>query len=262
MRSQTPQFLTRDMTVLGGWLFADLLLGLMLIFLVAVPPTPKSVTPPPVLQVDAKSLSQHSPQCQGGPDHPSCTVTLQETTGSLGAVDWSVASDMPTARFSPAQGTLEPGQSVPIIISNFPCQDGGFLFSGSKGAVPLNVFWTCTPPPTRLDYHYQKFYLTVHDLPGLLAGTSSAFKDIEQQVRSQSILAGQSVGLAIVYGGAPDPGAQDIGQAQNVAGQVYKILASLGQEGFVFQNASYYGNLYVLSEPDTFVEVDVYFFQK
>ena len=34
----------RDMTILGGWLFADLLLALMVIFLAAQPPFPK--TPP------------------------------------------------------------------------------------------------------------------------------------------------------------------------------------------------------------------------
>lgn len=260
MRARTPQFLTRDMTVLGGWLFADLLLGLMLIFLVAVPPQPKVVPPPPVLQVNVKTLTPQSTQCQGGLSHPSCVITLQETSGSIGSVNWSAVSDMPAAQFSPAQGSLSPGQSIAITIAKFPCQNGGFLFSGSKGAIPLSVFWNCTPPPTRLDYNYQKFYLTIHDLQGLLAGTSSAFADIEQQVRSQSILANQSVGLAIVYGGATSD--QDISQAQQVAGQIYKVLNTLGQDGFVFQNASYYGNLYALNEADTFAEVDVFFFKK
>src|SRR6266487_5927815 len=37
----------RDMTILGGWLFADLLLALMVIFMAAQPPFPKPLPPTP-----------------------------------------------------------------------------------------------------------------------------------------------------------------------------------------------------------------------
>src|SRR5260370_29567810 len=59
MRQQNQRTL-RDMTILGGWLFADLLLALMVIFLAAQPPFPKvlpktptptpTVTPTPTLE--------------------------------------------------------------------------------------------------------------------------------------------------------------------------------------------------------------------
>ena len=43
--------ITRDMTILGGWLFADLLLAFFVIFLAAQPPFPKPVakTPTPTV---------------------------------------------------------------------------------------------------------------------------------------------------------------------------------------------------------------------
>lgn len=58
MRQRDPRTM-RDMTILGGWLFADLLLAFMVIFLAAQPPFPKVVpstptptpTPAPTLAV-------------------------------------------------------------------------------------------------------------------------------------------------------------------------------------------------------------------
>ncbi|HEX7734737.1 MAG TPA: hypothetical protein VF458_07735 [Ktedonobacteraceae bacterium] len=44
MHQQRPR-LARDMTILGGWLFADLLLALAVIFLAAQPPFPKPLVP-------------------------------------------------------------------------------------------------------------------------------------------------------------------------------------------------------------------------
>lgn len=65
MRQHNPRTI-RDMTILGGWLFADLLLAFMVIFLAAQPPFPKIipatptptptpiVTPTPVPRLDFK----------------------------------------------------------------------------------------------------------------------------------------------------------------------------------------------------------------
>lgn len=56
MRQRDPRTM-RDMTILGGWLFADLLLAFMVIFLAAQPPFPKVIpktptpTPTPTLAV-------------------------------------------------------------------------------------------------------------------------------------------------------------------------------------------------------------------
>ncbi len=47
------------------------------------------------------------------------------------------------------------------------------------------------------------------------------------------ILRGRSVGLAIVYGVAPNDA--EIDQALQIATKVYAILKGLGQEGYFFQ---------------------------
>ena len=44
MQQRNPR-ITRDMTILGGWLFADMLLGLVVIFMAAQPPFPKPLIP-------------------------------------------------------------------------------------------------------------------------------------------------------------------------------------------------------------------------
>src|SRR5450432_3433361 len=132
MRSRTFNHPTRDMALLGGWLFADLFLGLMVVFLAAVPPTPKVVLPPPVLQISAQTLKPNDGICTGGISTPSCQLTLRETTSSQGNVNWTASSDMSDkVVFHPSQGTLSPGKSIQITLSAFPCQNGSFTFSGS-----------------------------------------------------------------------------------------------------------------------------------
>ncbi|HEU5228892.1 MAG TPA: hypothetical protein VFU49_13835, partial [Ktedonobacteraceae bacterium] len=64
--------------------------------------------------------------------------------------------------------------------------------------------------------------------------------------------------LAVVYGGAPDTGS--IGQAQQVASKVYRLLGDLGKTDPVFQQASYYVPLYTLGNQQNQISVDVYFF--
>ena len=57
MQQRNPR-LTRDMTILGGWLFADLLLGLVVIFMAAQPPFPKPLIPTVVVSPRATATPQ------------------------------------------------------------------------------------------------------------------------------------------------------------------------------------------------------------
>jgi hypothetical protein len=122
---------------------------------------------------------------------------------------------------------------------------------------------TQTPTPTpepRLDFAYHRITLTNVDFNGLLNNSSSAINDVEQQLRSQNVLHGRSVGLAIVYGGAPTDG--DITQAFAISDKVYAILRSLGHSNFAFQRASYYDHLYVLGNDPGTVVIDVFLFKQ
>jgi hypothetical protein len=268
MRSRTFNHPTRDMALLGGWLFADLFLGLMVVFLAAVPPVPKAILPPPVLQISAQTLRSNDGNCTGGIGAPSCQLTLSETTSSQGSVNWAASSDMSDrVAFHPSQGTLSPGQSIQITLSAFPCQNGSFTFSGSRGAVPVSVDWLCTPPPPpqeRLDFVYKSFSITLQsqDINGLLSDTQVAQNDVKQLIQNaltSSRNANRIAGLAIVYGGAPDT--PSIAEAQNIADKVYNVLKNLGSSNFVFERSSYYQPLYVLGNDPSIVNIDIYFFQ-
>lgn len=119
---------------------------------------------------------------------------------------------------------------------------------------------TPTPTPQRLDFKYHRISLQNVDYNGLLANSQSAINTVEQMIRSQPSLQGQSVGLAIVYGGAPTD--NDISQAYAIADKVRGILQTLGQQGFAFQRASYYDPLYRLGDIPGDVVIDVYLFKK
>jgi hypothetical protein len=249
----------RDMTILGGWLFADLLLGLMVIFLAATPQTP--LPAPPVLEVSPTSLSVDHPNCAGGKSTPRCTIVIGETASSKGSVHWQARSDMGSGIvFSPSEGTLSPGQSREIHISAFPCQNGSFTFTGSRNAMPVSVLWECTPLPERLEKESAGFKLNVSDVQGLLKDSPVVIADLEQQLRGEPKLKGRSVGLAIVAGGTPDVNSSST--AQQVAGKIYQIMRNLGKAGFVFQRSSYYTNLFKLGGEYRLsdVLVDVYRF--
>jgi len=250
----------KDTVLLGGWLFADLLLGLAIIFFAAIPGAQPRPIVVPTLTVSPSTLTANSTNCSGGITQPRCTVTVGETPASIGNMTWTASSDITnTISFSPAGGNLSPGQSMVVTITNLPCQNGSFTFSGSRGANPVTILWHCVPAQERLDFKYQQFNLTIHDVNGLLNGSQSATNDVVQQIRGQRVLQGGSVGLAIVYAGAP--GDNDIGQAQNVAKKVYAILAMLGRQGFAFQRSSYYVPLYFLGDSASTVIVDVYLFK-
>lgn len=250
----------RDTVLLSGWLFADLLLGLAVIFFVALPGAQRPPIPIRKWSVSSASLDPTSPQCTGGLTAPGCNIMLSETSDSQASINWSASNDMSTSTiFSPSSGTLLPGKSVGVVISAFPCQNGSFTFASSEGILPITVEWHCTPPQQRLNFKYKEFNLIVHDINGLLSNSPSAINDIEQQVRKVPYLQQGSVGLAIVYGGAP--GVPDIGQAQMIANKIYMVLGMLGQQGFAFQKSSYYVPLYLLGQQASQVTVDVYLYQ-
>lgn len=216
--------------------------------------------PAPKLIVSSTILDPINPACSGGVDHPICTITLGESETSQGDVRWAASSDFSsTVAFQPASGHLSPGMSVSVTISAIPCQNGSFAFSGTGGANVALVLWQCVSlsQSGRLEFRYHTFTLTVRDVHALLTG-SSQDNDIKAQIRSVSFLHGRSVGLAIVFGGAPT--ANDISQAENVAIKIYSILSSLGQDGFAFQRASYYEPLFVLGVTSNIVTIDVYLF--
>lgn len=243
----------------AGWLFADLLLALGMLFMISNTFVVKqSAAPPPVLKVSPASLDPNSPHCSGKIGAFRCTVTIMETADSIGDVNWSVSSDMkPRGSFSPARGKLTPGNAIKITISAIPCQSGLFTVTGSRDVAPVSVPWRCQD---RLDFDYREFTLIVHDVNGLLNNNQHVLNDIKQQVRNQHFLDNRNVGLAIVYGGAPD--VNGIDQAQHIAGKVYEVLKTLGIENFAFQRSSYYSQLYVLGNDPSIVKVDVYLFQQ
>lgn len=254
------RFQVRDTVLLSGWLFSDLLLGLAIIFFVSLPGAQRPPSPILKWNITPTSLAPTSSHCTGGLTAPSCTVVLSETADSQESLHWTASSDMSdSVAFSQGSGVLQPGQSITIALSTFPCQNGSFTFTGPASVNPLTVSWRCTPLPVRLEKQFKEFSLNVNDVNGLLSSSQSEINDIEQQIRNQPVLQNRSVGLAIVYGGAPTDG--DIQTALQIANKVYSILADLGQKKFAFQRSSYYGSLFTLGGSPNVVKVDVYLYQ-
>ncbi len=261
-----PKYQMRDTILLSGWLFADLLLGLAVIFMVSLPGAQKPPTPPPPIikwSVSPTILAPNSAACPtGGATNPQCIVTLTETSDSQASLDWQASSDMATdVNFAPAHETLSPGKSMAVTLSHFPCQNGSFTFNYAKIAPPLTVDWRCKLPREQLESAPRSFFVTVNSVDGLLNNSSSTIDDLKQQIRSQSFLRPGNVGIAIVYGGAPTD--NDIQQALTISAKVYLILTSLGQEpGSAFQRATNYNrSLYNLGDQPERVEINVYLFQ-
>jgi hypothetical protein len=260
----------RDTVLLSGWLFADLLLALAVLFLAMNTSgiRPKPVLPPTlVVSPTILDASANTPDCTGGPLIYQCHVTVQESQASEGPLTWSLTSDISdTIAYSHKIGTLSPGQTTTVEIAALPCQNGSFTFTAHRisdnlAALPVVVSWRCVPPqikPERLNFRYQSFKIHINDVNAFMSGNSQD-NDIRQQIEGQSILSGNSVGLAIVYGGAPDQGS--IQQAQDIARKIYNTLGSISQNGFhAFDRASFYVPLYNLGNSLNEVDIDVYFF--
>ncbi len=119
---------------------------------------------------------------------------------------------------------------------------------------------TASPSEPRLDFNPVTIPFKGIDYNGLLSNNPQAVNDFKDRMRQQSVLQGRSVGLALVYAGAPSD--NDIKQAYSIADKIYAILKELGQQGFAFQRSSYYSHLYVLGEDPGTITIDVYLFKQ
>ena len=119
-----------------------------------------------------------------------------------------------------------------------------------------------TPTPIsrtlpRLELKFHRFTVNV-DPNGLLNDSSSTIAAVRNQVRSQAFLKGRSVGLVVVYGGAPNDAY--ISTALTIAEKVYNILLTLGKQRFAFSRASVYDPLYIFGGSQAIVTIDVFLF--
>ncbi|GHO86342.1 hypothetical protein [Dictyobacter formicarum] len=249
--------------LLAGWLFADLLLGLMVIFMAAIPGVPPPTPPaPPRLIVSPKTVVPRNPDCAiGNVDKPRCeaVVTLKESDDSKVNVTWSVHSDISDSiGFSPDGGTLTPGQEVQIKLSKVPCQNGSFTFDGTASAASQTVAWQCKAKPDRLESNYVPLRFTGEDTDGILNNNRDAINRLKRDIKARPELHNRRVGLVIIEGGDPN----DTGHGIAVAEKVYTILDQLSSEGFApFADASHYKPLFALQENTDVILIDVYLFK-
>lgn len=103
-----------------------------------------TLTPTQILTSNVEQLDNTSSYCTYNGTTYSCTVTLTETAASTGNLQWTSSSSLSGVNFNPGSGTLSPGQTVPVIISNIPCSNGTFTFSG--GMSPVTILWFCPSP--------------------------------------------------------------------------------------------------------------------
>lgn len=111
--------------------------------------------------------------------------------------------------------------------------------------------------PLRLEQSYHRFSITI-DPNRLLSNDPAEETHVMQQVKSQSFLHNRSVGLVIVYGGAPTT--NDIGTANSIANDVYSILIDMGKHDATFGRVSKYDPLYLLGGDPTVVKLDMFLF--
>jgi len=240
----------RDTVLLSGWLFADLLLGLMVIFMASLPGTVPLI--PPQLKVSPNELSQTSPACSGGITALHCILTVSETQDSTRGMTWTLKGDFSsTVKYSATSGTLTPGHSSTITITAITCQSGSFIFQGSNGAAPVIVPWNCTPKPQRLETTFCRLILTDGDPNRFLSDLTFAKRQLEPQIYARPYLKGREVGIAIATGGT-----LDVGTA--LAAQAYLVLLDMAKQGPLFAKASQYESLYTSLQPSTIVVIDIY----
>jgi hypothetical protein len=244
-----------------GWLFADLLLALGMLFLISSPPRPKI---PPTLVVTSSVLSPEDSHCTGGIKNPQCTITIEESATSEESMIWTASSDMSkTVVFQPATGTLSPGKSISVDISVFPCQNGSFTFSGSGGAIPVAVLWQCTPHSNDriLEHNYCQILLNVGSpVTFITVNPIAVRKAIESQLNHVRFLQDRQVGIAITYGGTVG-GTEE--QGTEIANQVYNVLRLLSgdpraQMYTVFKSSSWYESLFTGYQKSTVAVLNVY----
>ncbi len=191
----------RDMLLLSGWLFADLLLALTMIFLISI---------------------------NGGqpPLRPSCATPSPGTSAAV--------SGPPSAAFLPG-GAL--GSSGPA--SNWTGTGNGATHSlATSTPCPTN---TPTPTPTPincgldLQHKVDIDAFTVANADGLRHDDSGAQQQFADQVKGifqSKQLDTKIAGLAEIFGGNP----QDSGAGVDFAKHAVKALQILENQGFVFSS--------------------------
>lgn len=88
----------------------------------------------------------------------SCVVTLEGKNLAGILVVWNVYTPNSSISISPNKGNLvELVPAMRVTISNIPCMNTFFLFSGQVygggGVIPATVTWSCTPKPTPTPIH-------------------------------------------------------------------------------------------------------------
>ncbi len=140
-----------------------------------------------------------------------------------------------------------PGKTERVTITNIPCQNGSFTFSGSDPrVVPATILWQCSAKKLELN-NPMNFNITVSN-PAMFTSLTYTSEDqnIKNQVMKKTFLAGKRIGLVIAYGGANDGTGGDslAGQGSDDAIHVYRILQNLANDrsaiGQAFIGAQYY----------------------
>jgi hypothetical protein len=243
----------RDTVLLSGWLFADLLLGLMVIFMVSIPGAPPRVVE---LLVTPNNLG-HS-QCKQVSDAWQCTLKLTETAISDGSVSWNASSDIGNSvAFAPAHGVLKPGDSVTITVSSIPCQNGAFIFH-SPGTSDVSVSqWACTQLPQRLERTFCRLVLDDQNPDTFSNDQNFAYSVLKPQIDGLAFLHGRKAGIVIASGGIDNfPG--DVNRGTKIAHNAYASLQTLGKTEPLFAATSYYGDLFTSLQPAHKIVLDIY----
>jgi hypothetical protein len=245
----------RDTILLSGWLFADLLLGLMVIFMVSIPGAP-----PRVVELLVTPGQLDKTHCTGAYGAMQCEVQLTETGISQGSVNWTAFSDINNSvTFTPSHGTLKPGQSVNISIGAIPCQDGAFIFRSTGNANAVLTQWSCTQIPERLERNFCRLVLDDHDPDRFSQDAQFAVQVLKPQINRLSFLKGRQVGIAIVSGGVDDFNSEtDRDRGSNIAKNAYYVLQVMGNQGPLFQKTSYYTDQITGFYPAHQVVIDIY----
>lgn len=255
-----------------GWLFADLLFVLTMIFLASgafsFQPPPSS----PCIEVSTQSLSFMGMQGQSNPAPQKVTLT---NCGPAG--DWSASSANNSSWFNtnPASGYLEANAKqivmVAVALGNLSpnTYNDQITFTLRSSMVKVDVTFTVsapTPTTAHLDKTPCDFTLYSLDYTGLLQNppSASAIKDAVQKVKAQPCLQQhreQKAGLVEAFGGAiapdgmvnPNNGAQIASRVNNF------VLLTLGkQENFVFTQNTVYVAYHDLSTSYGTVELITY----
>ncbi len=246
----------RDTVLLSGWLFADLLLGLMVIFMVSLP---GSVPPrPPQLVVSPLKLYPNSPACNNDTASLRCILTVKETVGATRGIQWRIQNDFSQdVRYSVSSGTLQPAQSVNIIITSITCQNGSFIFNGATTLLPVIVQLSCTPAQQRLEQVFCRIKVNDSDPDRFSKDWHFAESILQPQINALSWLQGRQVGLVIATGGADNIDV-DANRGTQMAAQAYLALQDMGRHGPLFASAAYYSPFFTTVYHSNFVIVDIY----